>query len=108
MAMEEIVISTALQIKLENFVATLLEEGYFGFGETANEYVLRIYDFIYAIPALAPRKCVKAKYGKYFVRYDNRISKMQYFNTFDKKDDCYFIQNIISPKTKEYQNIIGN
>lgn len=104
--MEKVIISRYLELRLTELVEILYEEEYFGFIEDAENYVDRIYDFIEKIPKKALRRCFNSKYGEYFARYDNPKSSMQYFITYNKSDNRYYIENIISPKTKEYLEII--
>lgn len=105
--MGEIVINPSLKIKLNDLVDTLYFKNYFGYCDSAQNYVDKIVDFIYSIPTLPVRKCKNPKYGKYFVRYDNKTNKMSYFITYNKIDSNYYIEDIISPKTKEYKEIIS-
>lgn len=105
--MEKIIVSHSLKNKLNELSDILFYKEYFGFKEDASNYVQRIRDFIETIPTKPLRQCKNPKYGKYFVRYDNKKSKMQFFITFNTNNNRFFIKDIISPKTKEYETIIG-
>ncbi|MES2795090.1 MAG: hypothetical protein V4683_03935 [Bacteroidota bacterium] len=104
--MEKIIISRFLENKLSDLIEILYKDEYFGFIEDAENYVDKIYDFIQSIPYIPHRECFNSKVGKYFVRYDNPKSNMQYFITFNKSGNRFIIENIISPKTTEYSQII--
>lgn len=104
--MEKVILTRFVENKLLNLIEILYNEEYFGFIEDAEKYVDNIYNFIETIPHIPHRECFNSKNGKYFVRYNNPKSKMQYFITFNKSDGRYIIENIISPKTKEYLAII--
>lgn len=107
--MEKVIITSYAENKLSELILVLYQKEYFGFIEDAQNYVDNIYNFIETIPKISHKECFKNIHGKYFVRYDNPKSNMQYFITFDKKDNRYLIQDIISPKTKEYLAVIeGN
>ncbi len=81
----------------------LFYKNYFGFREDAEQYVQRIRDFIESIPKQTILyKCKTSKYGKFYARYKNKKSGFMYYITFDVNKERYFIENIISPKTKEY------
>jgi hypothetical protein len=104
--LEKVILTRFVENKLCDLIEILYKEEYFGFIEDAENYVDKIYDFIETIPYIPHRECFNSKNRKYFVRYDNPKSSMQYFITFNKSDDRYLIEDIISPKTKEYFDVI--
>jgi hypothetical protein len=106
MGQEEIIISLDLQFKLDRLSDILYDKEYFGFRETAKEYVSKIYEFIYNIPKVKQHVAKKPKYGKYYAVYKPAKSKTNYYITFNKKDDRYVIKNIITNHTKEYPAFI--
>ena len=75
----KVFISPAVVDYLDTLVYQLYKKEYFGFIEDAETYVDKIYDFIETIPFIPHRECFNSKNGKYFVRYNNPKSKMQYF-----------------------------
>jgi hypothetical protein len=104
--LEKVIITQFAENKLSELVEILYKEEYFGFIEDAENFVDKIYDFIENIPNSPQRESLNSEYGKYFAGYDNPKSSMQYFITFDKHGNRYLIENIISPKTREYLEII--
>ncbi len=106
--MERVILSKNIENKLTHLVDTLFEKEYFGYRESAKEYVQRIRDFIQKIPnQTIIYECKTPIYGKYYARYKNQKSGFMYYITYDTMDGIYFIENIISPKTKEYLAIKG-
>jgi hypothetical protein len=103
---QQVIISKVVEDQIFELGCVLYEKNYFGFLENSFEYAEKIKKFIYTIPSLTPRNCKNTKYGKFFVRYDNKTSKMKYFITFDRKGDRFLVRHIIFPKTKEYDTII--
>lgn len=104
--MEKVIVTRFVENKLCDLIEILYKKEYFGFIEDAETYVDKIYDFIETLPYIPHRECFNSKNGKYFVRYDNPKSKMQYFIKFNKNGERYLVENIISPKTKEYLEVI--
>ena len=105
--MGKIIYSHKLEYELNELVVILYYKQYFGFKKDAIEYVQHIRDFIDTISTRPIKLCKSPKYGKYYARYDNKKSNMQYFITYDTMDEIYYIEDIISPKTKEYSFIIS-
>ena len=89
-------------------IAALHNNKYFGTLELAENYVNKILDFITSIPDLSLKVCKTSKYGKFYARYTNTKTKMQYFITYNIVENIFFIEHIISAKTKEYLAILGS
>lgn len=68
--MGQVVLSAVVKSKLDSLVYLLYNKEYFGFKESAQEYVLKLKDFIYAIPNQPKRKTKKPKHGTYYVRFE--------------------------------------
>ena len=107
MGLERIILSQKAENDLNNLAEVLFYQNYFGFKKDAKAYVQKIRDYIEIIPNGHIKLCSNNKFGKYYVRYDNPKSKMKYYITFIKLDDNYLIKKIISPKTIEYQLMMG-
>jgi hypothetical protein len=83
---------------LEALSLKLFEKGYFGFYESACEYVDRILDFIYYELPLKPKKAAPrhfSKYGKnmHYVTYRPN-KRTTWYIFFNVKDDRYLIRYI--------------
>jgi hypothetical protein len=50
--MEKVKILNRVRIEIDDYITPLYDEEYFGFLESPEEYVNKIYDFIYTIPTL--------------------------------------------------------
>lgn len=103
----EIVLSDSIKTEFKEMILALHNRKYFGTLELAENYVSKILNFILTIPTLNSKVCKTPKYGKFYARYNNPKSKMQYFITYNIIDKVYYIEHIISPKTKEYTSIMG-
>ncbi len=107
--MASIIYSEKLEYKLNELVDILFEKRYFGYKESAKEYVQLIRNFIETIPnQTIVYVCSKPTYGKYYARYTNKKSKFKYYITYNLSDERYYIKDIISPKTKAYLDIKGS
>ena len=94
--MEEIVINESVVGFLEELVYKLYKKEYFGFVDSAHEYVDKIYDFIYnELPDAQHKETPKAllRHGKYYVKY-NANKRTAWYVFFDKKGNRYFIEYI--------------
>ncbi len=106
--MGQLILSNNIRNRLDDLVEILYYDNYFKFKESAQKYVDKIYDFIETIPnQTIIYECKTPIYGKYYARYKNPKSGFMYYITYDTMDGIYFIENIISPKTKEYLAIKG-
>lgn len=94
--MEEIVITAEVTDVLEELVYILYKKEYFGFEESAVDYVNNIYDFIYnELPNTRHRKTPKAllRHGNYFVKY-SAGKRTAWYVFFNKKENMYLIKYI--------------
>ncbi|TAF77714.1 MAG: hypothetical protein EAZ53_01790 [Bacteroidetes bacterium] len=105
--MGKIVYSNKLEGKLNNLVDVLYYKNYFGYKESSKEYVYKIREYIKTIPNQPLKTCKNPMFGKYYARYDNPKSKMKYYITYSTFDDIYYIEDIISPKTVAYNQMMG-
>ena len=62
--MEVVKITSFLQSKLEDLATILFEKEYFGFLQSSEEYVNKIFHFINTIPIQVKHYCINVKYGK--------------------------------------------
>ncbi|TAF74625.1 MAG: hypothetical protein EAZ53_08235 [Bacteroidetes bacterium] len=105
--MGQVIINSSLRIKLDDLVDILYYKHFFGYRDSAEKYVQRIYDFIETIPNQPLKLCKTPKYGKYYARFKNPNSDMSYYITFNLSKERFYIKDIISPKTKAYLAIRG-
>ncbi|MBX3162930.1 MAG: hypothetical protein KF900_00485 [Bacteroidetes bacterium] len=92
--MEEVIhITRQLVFYLNDLVDTLYKEEYFGFEESAHEYVERIRNSIYTDLAKLTHHEAPAelkRYGKYYVKIKGSKRTMWYV-FFDKIDNRYIV-----------------
>lgn len=105
--MGEIILSENILTKLDDLVDILYNKRYFGYKADSKKYVDKIRDFIETIPNQPLKLCKTPKYGKYYAHYKNKSSGFSYYITFDMNRERYYIEDIISPKTKAYLAIRG-
>ena len=94
--MEEITFNKNVVYELDDLVILLVKENYFSYLETAEDYVNKIYDFIYnEIPNNRHRKTPKelTQHGPYYVKY-SAGKRTAWYVFFDKKDKRYLIEYI--------------
>ena len=101
--MEKIVYSKSFILQLNELIEVLYNEEYFGFEESAIEYVLKIYDFIensieYSVIRKTPFDLEKK--GKFYMAY-NANKNTTWYILFDKKDDKYIVNLILNNHTKD-------
>ena len=106
--MEEILIWDEVIDKLDNLTRVLYEKEYFGFDDSCEEYVNKIYDFIYTIPKLRHRKTKNKRYGLYFVKYEVKNKRTEYYVTFDKKGERYIVKNIFTSYEEGYPTYVSS
>lgn len=104
----QVIYSDYVKEKLDMMTFIMFEKGYFHSLESSEKYISRIYDFIDTIYTQPQKTSVSSKYGKYYAKYKNAKSEMHYYITFDTLDGIYYIEDIISPKTKEYLEIVDS
>ncbi len=103
--MEKVIISPFVVNKLESLILVLFENEYFGFMESAMDYVDNIYDFILSIPSEKKKRTKKSKFGNWYCSYKaNR--KTTYFITFDYERGIYLIKNITNNHSSDYPSFI--
>ena len=103
--MEKVIISPFVVNKLESLILVLFENEYFGFMESAMDYVDNIYDFILSIPSQKKKRTKKTKFGNWYCSYKAN-SKTTYFITFDYENDVYLIKNITNNHSRDYPAFI--
>jgi len=106
--MEEgiIIIAPSVASKLEKLETILYKKGYFGFKDSAKNYVHKIIDTIFEIPKLKHSKTKNPKIGAWFVRHkanDNTI----YYISFVIKGERFLVKNIVSNHEKAYKKVLG-
>jgi hypothetical protein len=104
--MAEVVVAPLVHAKLDILEQLLYEREYFGFLESAEEYVNSIADFILTIPKLMHHKTINPFYGAYYVKYQVKNKRTLYYITFDKKEKRYLIKNIITSHKADYPKYI--
>lgn len=105
--MEKIVISNSIKNDLDNLIINLYKEEYFGFIESAEDYVSNILDFIYNIPNLPFKECKNKIVGEFYCSYKHSRNTTWYA-TFDFKNEIYLVKSIANNHSKEYATLIGN
>lgn len=91
--MEEIIISYEVRNYLIHLTNILYQRGYFGFLETAEEYVNNLIDEILQLPSQAHHETPNElkKYGTYYIKIENNKRTMWYV-FFEKNHQRYLIQ----------------
>jgi hypothetical protein len=93
---EEIIISKDVELFFHDLVDVLYENEYFGFRESAKEYVDKIFEFIYTeLPKAKHKPTPEAllKHGPYYTKY-SAGKRTAWYVFFDKKDNRYLIEYI--------------
>lgn len=94
--MEEIIINDDVIIFLKELVYKLYTKEYFGFVDSAEDYVNNISDFVFAeLPNVKHRKTPKElqKYGDYYTMY-RANKRTAWYVFFNKKGNRYVIEYI--------------
>lgn len=100
--MVEITISSQLEIKLQELVYILWLNDYFGFLESAESYVNRIYDFISKISSKPKYKCKIQIFGKFYSKF--KMNTNTTFNiVFDYSGNKYIINTIFNNNESGYK-----
>lgn len=108
--MKEVVIKNDVLQFLDELVTVLFQKEYFGFLESAEEYVIHLYDTIYNdLPTLKHHPSPKEleQHGKYYVKIQ-RNKRTTWYIFFDKMGNRYlieFITNNHSPQSA-YLNLL--
>jgi hypothetical protein len=102
----KVILLPLLEDKLFDIVFMLYNKEYFGFIESAFNYVDEIVNFIYTIPTLKHKRTKNKKHGAYYCRYKPNKNTTWYI-TFDIEDDLYLIKNITNNHSKDYPRFIA-
>ena len=105
--MEKIIISDSVKYDLDNLIKLLYKEEYFGFLDSAEDYVNNILTFIYSIPNLRFKETKNKNFGQYYCSYKHSRNTTWYA-TFDYENETYLIKNIANNHSKEYAKFIAN
>ena len=104
--MEKVKLVPSLVYQLNDLVDRLFLAEYFGFKETAHDYVEDIKTFIYSIPHQKSKLCNNKKYGAYYSKY-KRNQQTTWYIIFDTEDDFYLIKYITNNHAEDYPKLIG-
>ena len=99
--MKKVVVKKEALLFLDELVAILIENEYFGFVESSLEYVNRIYDFIHNdLPHITHYETPEMlkHYGKYYVKLKSNKRTMWYV-FFDKYESRYIVEFITNNHT---------
>ena len=105
--MEKIIVSEIVKYKLDELIKILYDEEYFGFKQSAEDYVHDIIEFIYAVPTLPRKNTKKNRYGNFYCTYKHSNNTSWYI-TFDFENETYLIKNIANNHSRDYAEFIGN
>ncbi len=105
--MEEVIVLPELEDKIFNLVFTLYHEEYFGFMESAYDYVDKIVDFIYTIPKQQYKFTSNKKLGAYYCSFKANRNTTWYI-TFDKEEERYIVQDITNNHSADHAYFIAN
>ena len=103
--MEKITISyrTSVESYINNLIDILFEEEYFGFKINAQEYALKIVDFIESNISTFPSKKTPVQlrfFGSSYMFYKAN-KRTTWYIFFEKTENNYLITNIINSHSKE-------
>jgi hypothetical protein len=99
--MEKVKILNSVRLEIDNFITLFYDEEYFGFLESSEDYVNRIYDFIYTIPSLRSKKTKNIRYGENYCSYKANTNTTWYI-VFDIEDEEYLVRFITYNHLREY------
>lgn len=103
--MEQIKIFPYVEEALELLVVKLYEKEYFGFIQSAKDYVDAIVDFMFTIPQLKHKSTHNPRYGAYYCTYKHN-SKTSWYISFDIEGDLYNIKTIVNNHSTDYTTYI--
>jgi hypothetical protein len=104
--MEKVKILNSVRLEIDDYITLFYDEEYFGFLESYEEYVNKIYDFIYTIPTLHRKQTHNNRYGAYYCCYKANTNTTWYI-VFDIEDDDYLVRFITNNHSREYAVYIG-
>ena len=93
--MDEINISPQLDLKLRELIYILWKNEYFGFVESAEDYVNCIYDFISKINKKPKYQCKNQKFGQYYSKFKMN-SNTTFYVVFDNFGNKYLANTIFN------------
>lgn len=99
--MGKVIVLESVNDKLNSLVLILFENGYFGFVESALNYVEKIHVFILSIPNQQHYQTNNPRFGAYYSKFKPN-KNTTYYITFDIIEDYYFVQNVITNHTPDY------
>jgi hypothetical protein len=103
--MEQVIILPYVKDVLNDLVKILYNKEYFGFNESAIDYVDTIIDFINTIPTLKYKPTRNTRYGAFYCKYKHN-SKTSWYVSFDIEGDLYNIKNITNNHSADYSRFI--
>ncbi len=103
--MEKIRLAPGFAHQLNDLIDILYIEEYFGFKQSALNYVSDIESFVYTIPNLKYKTCKTNTNGVYYCKY-KRSRRTTWYIIFDKEADFYLIKYITNNHTKDYLLLI--
>jgi hypothetical protein len=103
--MEQIIIFPYVEETLILLVEKLYNKEYFGFKESAKDYVDTIVEFMFTMPALKHKRTLKPRHGAYYCTYKHN-SKTSWYISFDIEGDLYNIKNITNNHSADYPRFI--
>ncbi len=104
--MGKVILLPVADQQLTELELALYYREYFGFMESALEYVERLKTFIKAIPEQKFKKTTNPRHGQYYCKYkQNRLTT--WFFTFDIKDDRFIVKKVINNHTIDYPRFIA-
>ncbi|WP_462218931.1 hypothetical protein [Ferruginibacter sp.] len=103
--MEKVRLAPELAYQLNDLIDVLFIAEYFGFKQTAIDYVTDIENFIYTIPNQKHKICKNKKHGIYFCKY-KRNHHTTWYIIFDKVNEFYLIKYITNNHTTDYLSLV--
>lgn len=103
--MEKVIIEKSVLDYFDSLIFRLFEQNYFGFVDSALEYVAKILAFIERDLPKQPRKTSPLelqKFGSYYVSYKINANTTWYI-FFETKNDKFFVRNILNNHLPEIQ-----
>lgn len=82
-----------------------IQKEYFGFKQSAKDYVDFIVDFMFTIPTLKYKSTLNPKYGTYYCTYKHN-AKTSWYICFDVEGNLYNIKNITNNHSADYPKYI--
>lgn len=105
--MKEIAFKSEVLLFLDELIISLVEKEYFGFIESAEEYVNNLYDAILNnLPGMSPHQAPQEliHYGKYYIKIkvNKRTTWYVFFETLQNRYLIQFITNNHTPQSESY------